>query len=164
MDNQANGGTQLTYGGVTTSNPFAGIGLSFNAAALTSTPTPITQIQGNGIRVAIPDPTRDIYLSVVGFGNLYGSETRSLDAQIVSQAGNQRLGRPRTTQAGDLARRICEQSGLATMTASGWFIPASVLATKSFTPPGSAVAYVDLALENVDTQAAYLTGFIAETA
>lgn len=168
LDNQINGGLQLSFSGITTGNPYITIAVSANGASgtwpLTSYPTPITTALGNGFRVCIPDITKDCYLSVLGHGNLYNQESRSVELGIVHPNGNVPLGRPRPTQGGPLAKTNCALSGLGAMGAAGYLIPASVLEAKSYTPPNSAVSYINMYLQNTDTGAAYIAGFMVETA
>lgn len=154
LDNQINGGIQAPYGGVTTGNPY-GI---LNAIAK------IPAVPGGGLRIAIPDITKDTWVSLISHGNGYGSWARNVELTLVSTAtGNTTIGRPRPHQVGPLLAAICAQSGLGTMNANGWLIPANVLAAKAVKPVGSAVWYLEVAIANVSDLAAYMAGWFAET-
>jgi hypothetical protein len=154
LDNQINGGIQAPYGGVTTGNPY-GI---LNAIAK------IPAVPGGGLRIAIPDITKDTWVSLISHGNGYGSWARNVELTLVSTAtGNTTIGRTRPHQVGPLLAAICAQSGLGTMNANGWLIPANVLAAKAVKPAGSAVWYLEVAIANVSDLAAYMAGWFAET-
>lgn len=163
LDGQSNGGTaKLTISGTTTGNPYIAIMATSGTLALNSWPNPITT--GGGFRVSIPDITKDIYLSVISFGNLYNYEVRSVQFGISHSTGNVPLGRPRPTQSGPLARATTEATGLAGMGTHGYLLPASLIAAKAITPVNSGVSYLEMYLENTDSGAAYIWGFSAETA
>jgi hypothetical protein len=130
-DNQANGGIQLPYNATVTGNPYAILGPS---AAGNITAIPANTVTGEGVRISIPDITKDCYLSLFCHGNLYTYTNKQIQLVITSVTGPILLGRPRPTQSGPLAQRLANESGLGAMTVNGWLIPASVLAAKAVKP------------------------------
>ena len=164
MGSQENGGIQVPLSNTANSNPYGVIAQTPNTpAAFVSTPASTSAAQTPGIRVSIPDTTRDIFLSMICPGTTMGYEGRSLQMRILSASGLVSMGRPKPTQIGPLANSLVQQTGAGAICASGWLIPAAVLAAKAITPANSGVSYLDIMLTNVDVNAAYITGFVAET-
>jgi hypothetical protein len=158
-DNQQNGGIQWGYAGVTTGNPYSTLAAS--VGPMTQIPPNI--VTGEGIRVSIPDITKDCYLSLLSHGNGYTYYGKSVQLTIASTTGPVLIGRPRPGQIGRLAELLCGQSGLGAMSANGWLIPASILAAKAIKPVGSAVYYLDVQVSNLSDLAAYGAGWFVET-
>lgn len=146
-DNQINGGTQLVYAGING-------GMAFWSM------TPSATI--NGIRVALPQLDKDIYLSVVALGTS-GNCMQWVDVSIAHSGGNVALGRPKPNLKSPLAdAALCTSAdGLPV---SGWIIPAATLAAKAILPANSGIHYLELNLVNRNpAQYAYGTSWVAET-
>jgi hypothetical protein len=119
---------------------------------------------GDRIRVALIDTTRDIWLSLMGHGNLNGDPTNFIEVSLKHASGDVLLGRPRPSLQSPWAVAAMSDIGNGHPIA-GFVIPAAMLAAKSVKPANSAIPYLELNLNNVDTggQIAYFSGIVTET-
>lgn len=147
FDDIVNGGTQIVFGGTQDNMTYCSI--SANTTV-------------NGVRVALPDTNKNIYLSLISLGNP-GNRAQWLDTTIAHISGNVALGRPRPHLKSPLADNALRDISNNGLPVAGWIIPAATLAAKSVTPTNSGVSYLDLNFINRSSgNIAYITGIIAE--